>query len=49
MCIRDRNYEEAKTQGGVVEEHQAKKLGANDYTETHSCTDEGTTAKGAQK
>ena len=35
-----KNYEEAKTHGGVVEEHKSKKLGANDYTEVHSSADE---------
>lgn len=35
-----KNYEEAKAHGGVVKEHEEKKLGANDYTEVHSTTDE---------
>lgn len=35
-----KNYEEAKAHGGVVKEHEDKKLGANDYTEVHSTADE---------
>ena len=48
-----KNYEEAKAQGGVVEENKATKLGANDYTEVHSSADEdgakASSKKGAQK